>query len=81
MQPQTSSKPDRNQSFPNLKTQIVLLRCKIYVGINVTQFTKTLEEVSVLLLRKVFAPKNAGKSLCIPHKLKYDRVDIADYLS
>jgi hypothetical protein len=32
-------------------------------------------------MKKVFKPKNVGKSLCIPHKLIYDLVDIADYLS
>lgn len=54
---------------------------KIYRGIDVGQFTKSVKGVVLFLLRKVFEPKNASKSLCIPHKLKYDRLDITDYVS
>lgn len=42
---------------------------------------KVYPEVAVFFLKKVFKTQNAGKSLCIAHKLKYEQVDIADHLS
>ncbi len=42
---------------------------------------KVKREVPMFLLNKVFKTQNAGESLCIAHKLKYDLLDIADSLS